>query len=74
MLGHSRQLPDGQKTSVVWEENGLGLGAIIPRVSAQSIWWMDTAECRGMVWQGELFSVVTGKRNISKASPGLGWY
>ena len=24
MAGHSRQLPDGQKTSVGWEENGLG--------------------------------------------------
>ena len=24
MLGHSRQLPDGQKTSIGWEENELG--------------------------------------------------
>ena len=24
MLGHSRQLPDGQKTYMGWEENGLG--------------------------------------------------
>ena len=23
-LGHSRQLPDGQKISMGWEENGLG--------------------------------------------------
>ena len=30
------------------------------------------AECQGVVWQSKLFSVVTGKRNISKASPGLG--
>ena len=27
----------------------VGIGAIPPRVSAQSIWWMDTAVCRGMV-------------------------
>ena len=74
MLGQSRQLPDGQKTSTGWEENGLGQGAIIPRVYAQSIWWMDTAECRGVVWQRKLFSMVTGKRNKSKASPRLGWY
>ena len=74
MPGLSRQLPDGQKTSMGWEENGLGLRAILPRVSAQSIWWMDTAECRGVVWQRKLFSVVTGKRNILKVSPGLGWY
>ena len=75
MLGQSRQLPDGQKTSTGWEENGLGQGAIIPRVYAQSIWWMDTAECRDdVVWQRKLFSMVTGKRNKSKASPRLGWY
>ena len=24
MVGHSRQLPDGQETSVGWEKNGLG--------------------------------------------------
>ena len=51
-----------------------GMGAILPRVSALSIWWMDTAECRDVVWQRKLFSVVTRKRNISKVSPGLGWY
>ena len=35
----------------------------------ESIWWIDRAECWGMVWQRELFSVVTGKKNISMASP-----
>ena len=52
----------------------VGIGAIPPRVSAQSIWWMDTAVCRGMVWQRKLCGLVTGKRNVSKASPRLGWY
>ena len=52
--------------------NGLGWGAILPRVSAQSTWWMDTAEYWGVVGQRKLFSVMTGKRNMSKAGPGLG--
>ena len=34
---------------------------------------MDTAECQGVVGQRILFSVVTGKRNMSKVIPGLGW-
>ena len=50
-----------------------GMGVVLPRVSAQSTWWMDTAECWGMVGLIK-FSVVTGKRNMSKVSPGLGWY
>ena len=33
---------------------------------------VDTAECWGMVGQRKLFSVVTGKRNISKVNAGLG--
>ena len=41
---------------------------------AQSTWWMDTAECWGVVGQRKLFSVVAGKRNVFKVSPGLGWY
>ena len=57
-----------------WEQGGLGLGVILARVSAQSTWRMDTAECRGVVGQRKLFSVVTGKRNMSKVSAGLGWY
>ena len=74
MLGWSGQLSDGQETSMGWEQDGLGWGAVLPRVSAQSTWWMDTAECRGVVEQRKLFSVVTRKRNMSKVSPGLGWY
>ena len=30
-----------------WEQDGLGWGAILPRVSAQSTCGMDTAECAG---------------------------
>ena len=54
------------------KRNGLGWGAILPRVSAQSTWWMDMAECWGVVGQRKLFSVLTRKRNMSKAGPGLG--
>ena len=57
-----------------WKQNGLGWGAILPRVSAQPTWWMDAAEYRGIVGQRKLFSVVTGKRNTSKVSPRLGWW
>ena len=74
ILGQSGQLTDGQETSMGWEQDGLGWGSILTRVSAQSSWWMDTAECRGVVGQRKLFSVVTGKRNMSKVSAGLGWY
>ena len=48
-----------------------GWGAIIPKVSTQSTWWMDTAECWDVVGQRKLFGVVTGKRNMSKVS--LDW-
>ena len=68
----SGQLTDGQETSVGWEQDGLGWGAILPRVSPQSTWWMDTAECWGVVGQRKLFSVVTRKGNMSNVSPGLG--
>ena len=54
-----------------WAEVGLG-GAILPRPSVQSTWWIDTAECWGVVGQKKLFNVVTGKRTIAKVSPGLG--
>ena len=37
--------------------------------SAKSV---DMAECWGVVGQRKLFSVVTGKRNMSKVSAGLG--
>ena len=54
-----------------WEQDGGG--AIVPRVSSQSSWWMDMAECWGEVGQRKLFTVVvTGKRKMSKVSPGLG--
>ena len=33
------------------EQDGLGCGVILPRVSAQSTWWMNTAECWGVVGQ-----------------------
>ena len=33
---------------------------------------VDMAECWGVVGQRKLFSVVTGKRNMSKVSAGLG--
>ena len=35
---------------------------------------MDTAEFQGIVGQRKLFSVVTGKRNMSKVNPELAWY
>ena len=41
---------------------GGGGGAVLPRVSAKTIWWMDTAESPGML----------GDRNMSRVSPGLG--
>ena len=53
-----------------WQQDGLGWGAILPRVSARSTWWMDTAECQGVVGQIKLFSVVAGKRNTSNVSLG----
>ena len=32
----------------------------------------STAECWGVVGQRKMFCAVTGKRNMSKVSPGLG--
>ena len=54
------------------EQDRLGWGVVLPRVSAKSTWWTDKAECRGVVGQIKLFRVVTGNRNVSKVSPGLG--
>ena len=54
------------------EQDRLGWGVFLPRVSAKSTWWMDTAEFRGVVGQRKLFGVLTGKRNMSKVVPGLG--
>ena len=65
------QLPDGQEISMGWEQDGLEWGAILPRVSAQSTYWIDTAECRGVVGQRKKICAMTGKRNLSKVSPGL---
>ena len=58
-----------------WEQDGLGCGVILPSVSDQSTWWMDTHECggRGGAEKIVYYNVVTGKRNMSKVSPGLGW-
>ena len=36
LFGWLGQLPDSQEISVGWEQDGLRLGAILPRVSAQS--------------------------------------
>ena len=55
-----------------WEQGRLGCKTILPRVPAQSSWWMDTSECHGMVGQRKSFTVVTVKRNMSKVSLGLG--
>ena len=74
MLGWSGQLPDGQETSMGWEQDGMGWGLVLPRFSVQPTSWMDATQCRGLVAQRKLFGVVTGKRNVSKVSPGLGWY
>ena len=43
MLGWSGQLPDGQETSVGWEQDGLGWEVVLLMVSAQSTCWMDAA-------------------------------
>ena len=42
-------------------------------VSTQSTCWMDAVQCRGVVGQRKLLDVVSGKRNVSKVSPGMGW-
>ena len=44
------------------------MGVVLPMVSAQSTCWMDADYCRGVL------GVVSRKRNVSKVSPGLGWY
>ena len=51
----------------LWDGRRMGWdrGQLYQGVSAQSIWLLDTAECWGVVWQREFFSVITGKRNIS---------
>ena len=41
MLGWLGQLPDGQETSVGWEQDGLGWEVVLSNVSAQSTCWMD---------------------------------
>ena len=37
-----------------WEQDGLGWGAVLTRVSAVSTWWMDTVECWDVVRQGDI--------------------
>ena len=53
-----------------WDGSRMGWdgGVVLPMVSAHSTCWMDAVYCRGAV------GVVSGKRNVSKVSPGLGWY
>ena len=55
MFGWLGQLPDGREIFMRFEQ--VGMGAIQSRVSAQSTWWLDTAECGGMVGQRKLFNV-----------------
>ena len=74
MLGSSGQLSDGQKTSMGWEQDGLGWGKILQGClpSPPGGWiWLNVL---GVVAQRKLFSIVTGKRCMPKVSPGLGWY
>ena len=56
----------------------LGWSGQLPDGQETSMGWerdgMDATQCRGVVAQRKLFGVVTGKRNVSKVSPGLGWY
>ena len=61
IVGLPGQLSDDQEISTGWEQDGLGWGAILPTVPGLSTGWMDTAECRGVVGQRRLFSVVTGR-------------
>ena len=73
MLGWLGQLPDGQEISMGWEQDELGWEVALLMISAQSTCWMDAVYCWGVVRQRKLLVVVSGKRNLSKASPGLGW-
>ena len=73
MLGWLGQLPDGQETSVGWEQDVLGWEVALPMVSAHSTCWMDVVWCRSVVGQRKLLDVVSGKRNVYKVSPRLGW-
>ena len=74
MLGWLGQLPDGQEISMGWEQDELGWEVALLMVSAQSTCWMDAVCYWGVVRQRKLLDVVSGKTNLSKASPGLGWY
>ena len=72
MLGWLGQLPDGQETSVGWEQDVLGWEVALPMVSVHSTCWMDVVWCWGVVGQRKLLDVVSGKRNVYKVSPRLG--
>ena len=74
VLGLLGQLPDGQEISMGWEQDELGWEVALLMVSAQSTCWMDAVCYWGVVRQRKLLDVVSGKTNLSKASPGLGWY
>ena len=56
MFGWLGQLPDGREMFMPFEQVGMG-GDSTKSVSAQSTWWLDTAECGGMVGQRKLFNV-----------------
>ena len=41
MLGWLGELPDGQETTVGWEQDELGWEVVLSKVSVQSTCWMD---------------------------------
>ena len=69
------QLSDSQETSMGWEQDGLGRGEgqfyqeCLPSPPGG---WIRL-NVVGVMRQIKLFSVVTGKKNMSKVSPVLGW-
>ena len=74
MLGYSGQLSDSRKPAwdgsrIGWDE-GQSYQECLP--SPPGGWIRLNMVC--MVGQRKLFSVVTGNRNMSNVSPGLGWY
>ena len=74
MLVWLGKLPDGQETSVGWEQDGLGWEVVLSMVYAQSTCWMDAVYCWGVVGKRKLLDVVSGKRNMYKVSPGIRWW
>ena len=67
-------LSDSQESSMRWEQDALGWGTILPRILPSAPGGWIRLNVLGVVRQRKLFSVVTGKRSMSKVSSGLGWY